>query len=52
MPKQQADPTLSMRIKTWLVYGRRHPNEANPEPEIVCTKVYGANEVYAKSQFW
>lgn len=52
MPKQQSDPTLSMKMKTWLVYGRRHPSEAVPETEIVCTKVYGVNEVYAKSQFW
>merc|ERR1712170_324741 len=39
-------------MKTWLVYGRRLPSETNKLPEIICTKVYGANEVFAKSQFW
>merc|ERR1711874_357270 len=52
MPKSQADPSLSMRMKTWLVYGRKYPTESNPEPEIVCTKVYAPNDVFAKSQFW
>merc|ERR1711862_163046 len=35
-----------------LVYGRRHPSEANPAPEIICTKVYARSEIFAKSQFW
>jgi len=52
MPKSQADGSLSMKTNTYLIYGRRHPTEACPEPEIICTKVYGQNEVFAKSQFW
>merc|ERR1719371_49866 len=52
MPKTQADKSLNMGMKTWLVYGRRHPSEANPAPEIICTKVYARSEVFAKSQFW
>lgn len=52
MPKTQADNSLIMKMRTWLVYGRRHPTEAAPEPEVICTKVYGPNEVFAKSQFW
>merc|ERR1711976_375330 len=38
--------------KTWLVYGRRLPSETNPNPEIICTKVYARSEIAAKSQFW
>merc|ERR1719203_2147082 len=41
-----------MNMRTWLVYGRRHPSDACPEPEIICTKTYGPNETFAKSQFW
>merc|ERR1719371_79793 len=52
MPKTQADKSLNMGMKTWLVYGRRHPSEANPAPEIICTKVYARSEIFAKSQFW
>merc|ERR1711957_913523 len=52
MPKTQADNSLTMRMKTWLVYGRQTPSEAVPEPAVICTKTYGANEVFAKSQFW
>merc|ERR1712151_97941 len=52
MPKSAVDRSLNMKMRTWLVYGRRHPTEENPQPEIICTKVYGANEVFAKSQFW
>merc|ERR1711862_109074 len=34
------------------VYGRRNPSDSNPNPEIICTKVFGPSELYAKSQFW
>ena len=51
MPKQ-FDPTLRIRLKEWLVYGRRLPTEANPTPQIVCIRVFGKNELFAKSQFW
>merc|ERR1712138_11342 len=50
--KSVVDRSLNMRMRTWLVYGRRHPTEACPEPEIICTKVFGTNSVFAKSQFW
>merc|ERR1712166_307157 len=52
MPKSQEDKSLVMKMRTWLVYGRKHVTEACPEPEVICTKVYGPNEVFAKSQFW
>ena len=52
MPKSSCDPTLKMTMSRWLVYGRKLPTEENPNPEVICTSVFGKNEVYAKSQFW
>merc|ERR1712072_121987 len=39
-------------MRTWLVYGKAYPTEKEENPKIVCTKTYGPNEVFAKSQFW
>lgn len=51
MPKN-FDQSLTMKIHQWLVYGRRLPTEEHPNPEIVCIRVFGKNELFAKSQFW
>lgn len=52
MPKSQADNSLILKMKTWLIYGRKYPTDAVPVPEIICTKVYAGSEISAKSQFW
>lgn len=51
MPKN-VDESLLMKTQQWLVYGRRLPTESNPNPEIICIRVFGKNELFAKSQFW
>jgi len=51
MPKQ-ADVTLQMNIHQFLVYGRKAPTVAEPNPEIICLRVFAKNEVFAKSLYW
>ena len=38
--------------KKYLVFGRRNPSEAEPQPKIVVSQVYARNELFAKSRFW
>jgi large subunit ribosomal protein L18Ae len=51
MPKQ-VDPSLVMKIYQYVVYGRRLPTEKDPNPQVVCFRVFAKNENFAKSQFW
>lgn len=51
MPKN-FDESLVMKVSEWLVYGRRLPTDSEPEPEVVCIRVFAKNELFAKSQFW
>lgn len=41
-----------MRIHQYVVYGRRTPTEQEPNPEVVCFRVFAKNENFARSQFW
>ena len=41
-----------MKIRQFLVYGRKLETESNPKPEVVVARVFGKNEEFAISQFW
>ena len=41
-----------MKVRQFLVYGRKLPTSTNPNPEVIICRVFGKNEAFAKSQFW
>ena len=51
-PQEPRDGTLQMRIRQFVVYGRKNPSEKDPNPTVVAIRIFAANEVSAKSKFW
>mmetsp|Transcript_75462 Transcript_75462/g.87712 ORF Transcript_75462/g.87712 Transcript_75462/m.87712 type:complete len:188 (+) Transcript_75462:70-633(+) len=49
---RSADPTLQMKIRQFLVTGRRIPTEKHPQPEIISMRLFARDETLAKSKFW
>ena len=46
------DPSLQMKIRQYIVLGRRHPSEKEPNPTVLALRVFAQNKVVAKSKFW
>ena len=51
-PQQPADGTLQMKIRQFVVYGRRNPSDKTPNPPVIAIRIFAANQVAAKSKFW
>ena len=41
-----------LRGRRFFVFGRALPTEQNPNPELICARVYAKNSAFAKSKFW
>mmetsp|Transcript_23862 Transcript_23862/g.3978 ORF Transcript_23862/g.3978 Transcript_23862/m.3978 type:complete len:107 (+) Transcript_23862:55-375(+) len=41
-----------MKIKQWVVAGRKVPSEKDPNPTIYRMRIFASDEVIAKSRFW
>ena len=41
-----------MQIRQYIVLGRRHPTEKEPNPTVLALRVFAQNKVVAKSKFW
>ena len=52
MAKCKLDKTTGNRGRCFLIYGRALPTEKCPQPQVVCTRIYAANAVLARSKFW
>lgn len=46
------DPSLQMKIRQYLVMGRKLPTEEDPNPKVYAIRLFARNEVVAKSKFW
>jgi large subunit ribosomal protein L18Ae len=44
--------TAVNNVHTFLVVGRNHPSEQNPNPKIFKMRIFANDEVRAKSKFW
>ena len=53
--KSSQDPqnsSLQMKIRQYLVMGRKLPTEQDPNPKVYAIRLFARNEVIAKSKFW
>ena len=53
--KGSQDPTdssLQMKIRQYLVMGRKLPTEEDANPKVYAIRLFARNEVVAKSKFW
>ena len=41
-----------MKIRQYLVMGRKLPTEQDPTPKVYAIRLFARNEVIAKSKFW
>lgn len=48
----KSDPTLSMKLRQFVVAGRRLPTEKDENPTVYRMRVFAPDEVKAKSRFW
>ena len=46
------EPLGSQTIKCYLVYGRKNTSSTVEKPQIIVSRVYAKNEVFAESKFW
>ena len=46
------NPSLQMKIRQYLVMGRKLPTEQDPTPKVYAIRLFARNEVIAKSKFW
>jgi large subunit ribosomal protein L18Ae len=51
-PQEPKDGSLQMRIRQFVVYGRKNPSEKNANPDVVAIRIFATNPVAAKSKFW
>ena len=47
-----SDSSLQMKIRQYLVFGRRDPSPTDPNPAVLALRVFAKNTVIAKSKFW
>ena len=47
-----ADSSLQMKIRQYLVMGRKLPTEQDPNPKVYAIRLFAPNDVVAKSKFW
>lgn len=47
-----ADSSIQMKIRQYLVMGRKVPTEQDPTPKVYAIRLFAPNEVVAKSKFW
>ena len=47
-----SNPSLQMKIRQYLVMGRKLPTEQDPTPKVFAIRLFARNEVIAKSKFW
>ena len=52
MVKKISKPNNDQRGRRFLVFGRRLPTDANPEPEVIVVRLFAPNAAIAKSKFW
>lgn len=53
--KGSQDPrnaSLQMKIRQYLVMGRKVPTESDPSPKVYALRLFARNLVIAKSKFW
>lgn len=53
--KNSQDPTnssLQMKIRQYLVMGRKLPTDQDPTPKVYAIRLFARNSVIAKSKFW
>ena len=48
----KGDSTLSMKLRQYLVAGRKLPSETDPNPIIYRMRIFASDEIRAKSRFW
>jgi large subunit ribosomal protein L18Ae len=48
----KGDPSLAMKLREYLVAGRKLPSEADPNPIIYRIRIFASDEIKAKSRFW
>jgi len=48
----KGDPSLSMRLKQFVIAGRKLPSEADLNPVIYRMRIFASDEIRAKSRFW
>ena len=41
-----------MKVRQYLVVGREHPSEKDPNPTLFRIRVFAPNPVLAKTKFW
>ncbi|CAD8174204.1 unnamed protein product [Paramecium pentaurelia] len=46
------DNSLQMKIRQYLVSGRRLPSKEDPNPKVISMRIFARNTVAAKSRFW
>ena len=46
------DASLQMKVRQYLVMGRKLPTEADPNPKVYAIRLFARNDVIAKSKFW
>jgi large subunit ribosomal protein L18Ae len=44
--------SLQMKIRQYLVMGRKLPTEQDPQPKVYAIRLFARNDVMAKSKFW
>lgn len=48
----KGDSSLSMKLRQFLVAGRKLPSESDPNPIIYRMRIFANDEIRAKSRFW
>jgi large subunit ribosomal protein L18Ae len=48
----KGDSSLAMKLKQFLVAGRKLPSETDPNPVIYRMRIFASDEIRAKSRFW
>ena len=50
--KLKLDKPTGIRGRCFLLYARKQPSAKDPEPKVLCCRVYAPNAVIARSRFW
>ena len=52
MQKNVISIFLPSQVRQYLVVGREHPSEKDPNPTLFRIRVFAPNPVLAKTKFW